>query len=305
MEQAILRNAPAVYQRGAWAAENVGGKPRLAAMLGEFRRLRRLLRDAKCKSRCRESGSKRRPRWMTLEQAEGGYSPYPRFWCHKHEPSDYVYMSWKMRIELEAMRLFKELKYRKVLCKFWRPWELKRVRNYGSLCPSLFRDSSQPAHTTEPSAMLKYWVGVEPTSAALQPTGYTGFLSPSASNCVQLEGIRNVRHCLFGKVALPMNVVQRRASVCMTELLFCYFRRVASVHDERRDGMPEGIHPVGDESGEQLPAAPPDEGDTKADDGDSDPPISTDAFTQESFCSKGSRSIAQGTDWHHKTHLLK
>jgi hypothetical protein len=126
MEQAILRNAPAVYQRGAWAAENVGGKPRLAAMLGEFRRLRRLLCDAKCKSRCRESGSKRRPRWMTLEQAEGGYSPYPRFWCHKHEPSDYVYMSWKMRIELEAMRLFKELKYRKVLYKFWRPWELKR-----------------------------------------------------------------------------------------------------------------------------------------------------------------------------------
>jgi hypothetical protein len=54
---------------------------------------------------------------MSLEQAEGGYSPYPTFWCNKHEPSDYEFLTVKMRIELEAMRLFKELKYRKVLCK--------------------------------------------------------------------------------------------------------------------------------------------------------------------------------------------
>jgi len=38
-----------------------------------------------------------------------------------------------------------------------------------------------------------------------------------------------------------MNVVERRASVGMTELLFCDFRRVVSVHDERRDGMPESV----------------------------------------------------------------
>jgi hypothetical protein len=117
MEQAILRNAPAIFRRGEWASENIGSKPRLVAMLGEFRRLRRLLCNARCKAKCSESGCKRRARWMTLEQAEGGYSPYPTFWCNKHEPPDFDYLTAKMRIELEVMRLFREVKYRKVFCK--------------------------------------------------------------------------------------------------------------------------------------------------------------------------------------------
>jgi hypothetical protein len=117
MEQAILRNTHAVYQRGEWAAENVENKPRLVAMLGEFRRLRRLLRNARCKARCSESGCEKRARWMTFEEADRGYSPFPTFWCNQHEPSDFEFLTAKMRIELEAMRLFKELKYRKVFCK--------------------------------------------------------------------------------------------------------------------------------------------------------------------------------------------
>ena len=54
-----------------------------------------------------------------------------------------------------------------------------------------------------------------------------------------------------------------------------------------------------------LFSAPPDDGDADTDHGDSDPPIAVDAFTQESFCSKGSRGIAKSTDWHHETHFLK
>jgi hypothetical protein len=54
---------------------------------------------------------------MTLEQADRGYSPFPTFWCSKHKPSDYEYLAAKIPLELEAMRLFKEAKYRKIFCK--------------------------------------------------------------------------------------------------------------------------------------------------------------------------------------------
>lgn len=54
-----------------------------------------------------------------------------------------------------------------------------------------------------------------------------------------------------------------------------------------------------------LPSAPPDHGDTEADDGNSDPAISADAFTQKGFRSEGSGSVAQSADRHYKTHFLK
>ena len=54
-----------------------------------------------------------------------------------------------------------------------------------------------------------------------------------------------------------------------------------------------------------LFSAPPDDGDADTDYGDSDPPVTVDAFTQEGFRSKGSRGIAQGTDRHHETHFLE
>jgi hypothetical protein len=54
-----------------------------------------------------------------------------------------------------------------------------------------------------------------------------------------------------------------------------------------------------------LPSTPPDDGNAQADHGDSNPTISADLFAQESFRSEGSRSIAQGTDGHYKTHFLK
>jgi hypothetical protein len=38
-----------------------------------------------------------------------------------------------------------------------------------------------------------------------------------------------------------MDVIQRRAGVGMTELLFCDFGGVSGVHDEGRDGMAEGM----------------------------------------------------------------
>jgi hypothetical protein len=126
MEQAILRNAPAIYQRGGWAAENVENNPRLVAMLQEFRRLQGLLRNAKCKVRCSESDCKKRARWMTFEQADQGYSPFPTFWCNKHEPADYEFLSGKMHIDMEAMRNFREMKYKKVFCK--QIWEAFGIR---------------------------------------------------------------------------------------------------------------------------------------------------------------------------------
>jgi ABC-type nickel/cobalt efflux system permease component RcnA len=42
----------------------------------------------------------------------------------------------------------------------------------------------------------------------------------------------------------------------------------------------------------QLLSAPPDDGDTQADDRDSNPAISADAFTQEGFRPKGARGVA-------------
>src|SRR5229473_990428 len=47
-----------------------------------------------------------------------------------------------------------------------------------------------------------------------------------------------------------------------------------------------------------LFSAPPDDGDADTDYGDSNPPIAVDAFTQESFCSKGSCGIAKSADGH-------
>jgi hypothetical protein len=56
---------------------------------------------------------------------------------------------------------------------------------------------------------------------------------------------------------------------------------------------------------EQLRSAPPDDGDAEADDRDSKPPISADAFAQEGSCSKRSRGVAQGAYRHHETDFLK
>src|SRR5260370_39192479 len=56
---------------------------------------------------------------------------------------------------------------------------------------------------------------------------------------------------------------------------------------------------------QRLPVAPPDDGDTEANDGDSHPAICGDALTQEGFGAESSRGIAQGSDRHDKTYFLK
>src|ERR1700747_2825066 len=58
-------------------------------------------------------------------------------------------------------------------------------------------------------------------------------------------------------------------------------------------------------SAPSLFPAPPDDGYADTDDGDSHPAISVDAFTEESFGSKSSRSIAERADRHDETHFLK
>jgi hypothetical protein len=126
MEQAILKNAPAIYRLGELAIADVNDKPRLQGIRREFLRLRQLLEAAKCEARCNESGCKKRARWMTFEQADRGYSPNPTFWCSRHEPSDYDFLSGKMRIDMEAMRNFQEMKYKKLFCK--QIWEAFGIR---------------------------------------------------------------------------------------------------------------------------------------------------------------------------------
>jgi hypothetical protein len=131
MEQAILRNAPALYRIGAWAQSQADEKPNLRPFVREFRRLRKLLSRAQCKARCSESGCRRRARWMTFEEATvGGYLPCPTLWCSKHEPSDYQWITEKMPISLDAMSLFKELKYKKIFCKeIMRAWGIEKGTN--------------------------------------------------------------------------------------------------------------------------------------------------------------------------------
>jgi hypothetical protein len=67
---------------------------------------------------------------MTFEEAEGGYSPYPTLWCGRHEPSDYQWISQKMSVGLDAMSFFKELQYKKIVCKqVMRAWGIEKGTN--------------------------------------------------------------------------------------------------------------------------------------------------------------------------------
>jgi len=55
---------------------------------------------------------------MTLEEAVGGgYMPSPFMWCDKHGPADPDFESQKMKIEFDAMSLFKTLHQKGIFCR--------------------------------------------------------------------------------------------------------------------------------------------------------------------------------------------
>src|SRR5690348_13780713 len=54
-----------------------------------------------------------------------------------------------------------------------------------------------------------------------------------ASNCVQLQRVRHIRHRLFRDSAAEMNISEGGSGISVTELSLRNFRPVPSVHDER------------------------------------------------------------------------
>jgi hypothetical protein len=91
MELAILRSAPRLYWTMARLKEKVNDQPRLEPLLQEFKRLRRLLRDAPVRVGCQRKNCKRPVTRMSfqLDAVDLSLLPGALYWCHRHDPSQY------------------------------------------------------------------------------------------------------------------------------------------------------------------------------------------------------------------------
>jgi hypothetical protein len=112
MEHVFLRYATELYRKARWAKREQ--RPQLAALVAEFERLRRKLRNAPIVTRCAKSGCKHEPNRMTLPLGyDHYYWPDPDFWCRKHGPSEEDERnSGKMEITFDAIDSFREEKNR-------------------------------------------------------------------------------------------------------------------------------------------------------------------------------------------------
>jgi hypothetical protein len=91
MEHVMLRSAPKLYRKAAWAKEKVHEKPWLRPLLLEFKRLRRLLWRAPVAVACDGGNCKRRASTMSfyLDWVEKNLTYGASFWCSKHGPVKY------------------------------------------------------------------------------------------------------------------------------------------------------------------------------------------------------------------------
>ena len=87
----MLRSAPRLYWRAAWAKEEVSDKPWLRPLLREFNKLRRLLWRAPVMVSCCVRNCKRPASMMSfyLDWVEENLTRGANFWCNKHGPSKY------------------------------------------------------------------------------------------------------------------------------------------------------------------------------------------------------------------------
>jgi hypothetical protein len=104
VEQAMLRDAPRLYDLAKWAKN----KPNLGRMLWDFELLRRKLLKAPVTTNCAAPNCRNEALWMTFPIGKDGYfwrGPY--YWCNRHEPWRESKVSPKVRVHFDAMRHFR------------------------------------------------------------------------------------------------------------------------------------------------------------------------------------------------------
>jgi hypothetical protein len=105
MEQVILRNPSALYDRVEWA-ENEQILPK---MRSPFDQLRKNLKRARSVRKCQGPDCKRRAKWLTLPYSYGlDLLPQPYYWCDRHGPHETGGISQKLRIHFDVIRAFKD-----------------------------------------------------------------------------------------------------------------------------------------------------------------------------------------------------
>jgi hypothetical protein len=106
IEQAILRDAPRLYEIMRWARDK--RHPGLQNAIREFDILRAKLRNASITAECAQSGCQATPTSMTLPiDKYGCFHPTPYFWCDEHEPSETRGISPKYPIHFDAISRMK------------------------------------------------------------------------------------------------------------------------------------------------------------------------------------------------------
>lgn len=104
VEQAMLRNAPCLYDLAEWAKN----KPNLGRMLRDFELLRQKLRSAPVTTNSAAPNCRSEVLWMTFPIGKDGYfwrGAY--YWCNRREPWQDFKISPKVRVHFDAMQYFR------------------------------------------------------------------------------------------------------------------------------------------------------------------------------------------------------
>jgi hypothetical protein len=116
VEQAMLRDAPKLYDRIEWARrERI---PWLKNAVQDFDLLREKLRFAAITATCAQPGCGTTASYMTLPiDRKGSLHPSPYYWCDKHEPWERSGISEKRVIHFDAIKQMKTEKEKQDMFK--------------------------------------------------------------------------------------------------------------------------------------------------------------------------------------------
>lgn len=116
VEQAMLRDAPALYEIVKWARrEKI---ERLGGMIQDFEQLRRKSFRALITAQCTETGCTLPVHSMTLPvDREGWCRPSPYYWCDGHKPWERSGVSEKLAIHFDAITRMKTRREKELMFK--------------------------------------------------------------------------------------------------------------------------------------------------------------------------------------------
>ncbi len=116
IEQAMLRDAPALYGIVEWARDkDIEG---LRSMIRDFDVLRGKLLHARINAICAKTGCNLPVRSMTLPlDREGWNRPRPYYWCNAHEPLERSGVSPKQAVHFDATKHIKTKHQKDVMFK--------------------------------------------------------------------------------------------------------------------------------------------------------------------------------------------